>query len=179
MGGFFGIFKKWFMNRETRCMMLGFDAAGKTTVLYKLKLLKHVPIISTVGFNVETIEYKGFNMNVWDVGGGNCSRAVAALLRRYAVTDLRRRLERRRAHRRGARRAAHATREGRAARRDPARVREQAGPAERGQAAEARQPPQAELDHEPRVAGAGDMRDDSRRALRGLDWLGEQINKKL
>jgi small GTP-binding protein len=76
MGGFFGIFKKWFKNRETRCLMLGLDAAGKTTVLYKLKLGEHVTTIPTIGFNVETIEYKGFNMNVWDVGGQDRIRAL-------------------------------------------------------------------------------------------------------
>jgi GTPase SAR1 family protein len=51
-------FKKWFENRETRVIMLGLDAAGKTTVLYKLKLGEHVTTIPTIGFNVETIEYK-------------------------------------------------------------------------------------------------------------------------
>jgi small GTP-binding protein len=76
MGGFFNVFKKWFKNRETRCLMLGLDAAGKTTVLYKLKLGEHVTTIPTIGFNVETIEYKGFNMNVWDVGGQDRIRAL-------------------------------------------------------------------------------------------------------
>jgi small GTP-binding protein len=56
--------------------MLGLDAAGKTTVLYKLKLGEHVTTIPTIGFNVETIEYKGFNMNIWDVGGQNRIRAL-------------------------------------------------------------------------------------------------------
>ena len=69
-------FKKWFGNRETRVLMLGLDAAGKTTVLYKLKLGEHVTTIPTIGFNVETIEYKGFNMNVWDVGGQDRIRAL-------------------------------------------------------------------------------------------------------
>jgi small GTP-binding protein len=69
MGGFFGLYKKWFSNQETRCLMLGLDAAGKTTVLYKLKLGEQVTTIPTIGFNVETINYKGFNMNIWDVGG--------------------------------------------------------------------------------------------------------------
>jgi small GTP-binding protein len=49
--------------------MLGLDAAGKTTVLYKMKLGEQVTTIPTIGFNVETIGYKGFNMNIWDVGG--------------------------------------------------------------------------------------------------------------
>ena len=69
-------FKKWFINRETRVLMLGLDSAGKTTVLYKLKLGEHVTTIPTIGFNVETIEYKGFNMNIWDVGGQDRIRAL-------------------------------------------------------------------------------------------------------
>ncbi|KAK8866895.1 Arf GTPase arf1 [Tritrichomonas musculus] len=77
MGLFFSdLWKKWFGNRETRCLMLGLDAAGKTTILYKLKLGEHVTTIPTIGFNVETIEYKGFNMNVWDVGGQDRIRAL-------------------------------------------------------------------------------------------------------
>jgi small GTP-binding protein len=56
--------------------MLGLDAAGNTTVLYKLKLGEHVTTIPTIGFNVETIEYKGFNMNIWDVGGQNRIRTL-------------------------------------------------------------------------------------------------------
>jgi GTPase SAR1 family protein len=62
-------FKKWFRNRETRILMLGLDAAGKTTVLYNMKLGKHVSTIPTIGFNVEVIEYKGFSMNIWNIGG--------------------------------------------------------------------------------------------------------------
>jgi small GTP-binding protein len=56
--------------------MLGLDAAGKTAVLYKLKLGEHVTTISTIGFNVETIEHKGFNLKVWDVGGEDRIRAL-------------------------------------------------------------------------------------------------------
>lgn len=49
--------------------MLGLDAAGKTTILYKLKLDQDVTTIPTVGFNVETVTYKNTKFNVWDVGG--------------------------------------------------------------------------------------------------------------
>mmetsp|Transcript_129439 Transcript_129439/g.289434 ORF Transcript_129439/g.289434 Transcript_129439/m.289434 type:complete len:183 (-) Transcript_129439:141-689(-) len=54
---------------EMRILMLGLDAAGKTTILYKLKLGQVVTTVPTVGFNVETVEYKNINFNVWDVGG--------------------------------------------------------------------------------------------------------------
>jgi small GTP-binding protein len=73
---FSDVFKRWFGNRETRILMLGLDAAGKTTVLYKLKLGEHVTTIPTIGFNVESIEYKGFNMNIWDVGGQDFIRRL-------------------------------------------------------------------------------------------------------
>lgn len=77
--------------------MVGLDAAGKTTILYKLKLGEIVTTIPTigklqsfkhsfdyhilniilfypmfmtfVGFNVETVEYKNISFTVWDVGG--------------------------------------------------------------------------------------------------------------
>ena len=34
------------------------DAAGKTTILYKMKVGEVVTTIPTIGFNVETVEYK-------------------------------------------------------------------------------------------------------------------------
>uniref|UniRef100_A0A3Q1FZS1 Uncharacterized protein n=1 Tax=Acanthochromis polyacanthus TaxID=80966 RepID=A0A3Q1FZS1_9TELE len=42
------------ITHEMRILMLGLDAAGKTTILYKLKLGQSVTTIPTVGFNVET-----------------------------------------------------------------------------------------------------------------------------
>ncbi|KAK7119042.1 hypothetical protein R3I94_021029 [Phoxinus phoxinus] len=49
---------------------VGLDAAGKTTILYKLNLqLGEVATpIPTIGFNVETFEYKNISFTVWDVG---------------------------------------------------------------------------------------------------------------
>lgn len=50
-------------------MIQGLDAAGKTTILYKLKLGEVVTTIPTIGFNVETISYKNIDITCWDVGG--------------------------------------------------------------------------------------------------------------
>ncbi|XP_008159952.3 ADP-ribosylation factor 5-like [Eptesicus fuscus] len=50
---------------KMRILMVGLDAAGKTTILYKLKLEE---IVTTIGFNVETVEYKNICFTVWDVG---------------------------------------------------------------------------------------------------------------
>ncbi|NWU17237.1 ARF6 factor, partial [Cephalopterus ornatus] len=63
------VLSKIFGNKEMRILMLGLDAAGKTTILYKLKLGQSVTTIPTVGFNVETVTYKNVKFNVWDVGG--------------------------------------------------------------------------------------------------------------
>ncbi|XP_063429032.1 uncharacterized protein LOC134711940 [Mytilus trossulus] len=51
-------------------VMLGLDASGKTTILYKIKLNETVKTIPTVGFNVETVgPIKGISLTVWDIGG--------------------------------------------------------------------------------------------------------------
>ena len=60
---------RFFPKRPCRIIMLGLDNAGKTTVLYKLKLGEVVSTIPTIGFNVETVEYKNISFTVWDIGG--------------------------------------------------------------------------------------------------------------
>lgn len=80
-------------------LMVGLDAAGKTTILYKLHLGEVVTTIPTVGedsqclqcggdthtpnvmlihvcspprppgFNVEKVDYNNISFNVWDIGG--------------------------------------------------------------------------------------------------------------
>ncbi|XP_054767740.2 ADP-ribosylation factor 2 [Lytechinus pictus] len=70
MGGVFTkLFSGLFGKKEMRILMVGLDAAGKTTILYKLKLGEIVTTIPTIGFNVETVEYKNISFTVWDVGG--------------------------------------------------------------------------------------------------------------
>ncbi|KAG8816760.1 hypothetical protein FRC17_000185 [Serendipita sp. 399] len=71
---------------EARVMIMGLNEAGKTTLLYKLKLgeiVTTIPTIgafilstvytletnSTTGFNVETIEHNGLSLTLWDVAG--------------------------------------------------------------------------------------------------------------
>lgn len=59
-------------------LMLGLDGAGKTTILYKLKLgdkddLKTIP---TIGYNEETVEYEDTNYTFWDIGGLNTVRVL-------------------------------------------------------------------------------------------------------
>ncbi|CAF0940981.1 unnamed protein product [Adineta steineri] len=56
-------------KNEIRLLMCGLDAAGKTTILYALRLGEVVTTIPTIGFNVETITYGNLYVTTWDVGG--------------------------------------------------------------------------------------------------------------
>ena len=70
MGIFASVLKRLISSKEDiRILMVGLDAAGKTTIIYKLKLGENVTTIPTIGINVETVEYKNINFTVWDVGG--------------------------------------------------------------------------------------------------------------
>lgn len=84
MGGLLSVFAPLFFGtKERRILLLGLDAAGKTTILYKLRLGETVHTIPTIGFHVEQVEYKNINFTsksvtdqprlifviVWDVGG--------------------------------------------------------------------------------------------------------------
>jgi ADP-ribosylation factor protein 1 len=70
MGGLItGLMDRFRGKKEQRILMVGLDAAGKTTILYKLKLGEIVTTIPTIGFNVETVDYKNVSFTVWDVGG--------------------------------------------------------------------------------------------------------------
>jgi len=56
-------------KKEMRVLMVALDCAGKTTILYKLKLGEIVTTIPTIGFNVESVVYENNMFTVWDVGG--------------------------------------------------------------------------------------------------------------
>ena len=56
--------------------MVGLDAAGKTTVLHRLKLGETISTIPTIGFNVEEITYKNLNFTIWDMGGQDSIRML-------------------------------------------------------------------------------------------------------
>ena len=59
-----------FSSRKSKILMLGLDSAGKTTILYQLKLNRAVDTIPTVGFNVETVQpTRNVSFTVWDIGG--------------------------------------------------------------------------------------------------------------
>ncbi|KAH3745735.1 ADPribosylation factor subfamily protein [Pelomyxa schiedti] len=59
-----------------RVLLFGLDAAGKTTILYKLKLGEVVTTIPTIGFNVETLSHRDWDLTLWDLGGEEKIRAL-------------------------------------------------------------------------------------------------------
>ena len=63
-----------------KTLLLGLDAAGKTTILYKMKLGEVVSSVPTIGFNVETVEYKKIKFQTWDIGG---QKKIRMLWRHY------------------------------------------------------------------------------------------------
>ncbi|CAF1016679.1 unnamed protein product, partial [Adineta ricciae] len=71
---------KIFGKPQYRVLIMGLDASGKTTILYKLKLGETVTTIPTIGFNVETVTYKRTDLTFWDVGGRD---KIRALIRHY------------------------------------------------------------------------------------------------
>eukprot|EP00320_Phaeocystis_rex_P009320 CAMPEP_0119086766 /NCGR_PEP_ID=MMETSP1178-20130426/139310_1 /TAXON_ID=33656 /ORGANISM="unid sp, Strain CCMP2000" /LENGTH=218 /DNA_ID=CAMNT_0007069921 /DNA_START=45 /DNA_END=702 /DNA_ORIENTATION=- len=70
MGALFStLYKTLLGNKEVRVLILGLDNAGKTTILYKLQMGEVVTTVPTIGFNVETVQYKNLRFQVWDLGG--------------------------------------------------------------------------------------------------------------
>ena len=70
-----------FGTSKARILLLGLDAAGKTTILYKLKLNEQVTTVPTIGFNVEEVTpVKNVTFTMWDVGG---QEKIRALWRHY------------------------------------------------------------------------------------------------
>jgi len=66
-----------------KLMLLGLDASGKTTVLYKLNHQLNgekevVQTIPTIGLNIETLQLRGIVFTAWDVGGRSMIRPLLA-----------------------------------------------------------------------------------------------------
>lgn len=69
MGFYLSKLFKLGQNKQVKLLLVGLDNAGKTTILYQIKMKETVKTIPTVGFNVEEIEKKGVNFTLWDIGG--------------------------------------------------------------------------------------------------------------
>lgn len=69
-----------FRHKDVRILLLGLDSAGKTTILYRLKLDEVVTTVPTIGFNVESIQYRDLHFTAWDIGSRD---KIRPLFRHY------------------------------------------------------------------------------------------------
>ncbi|KAL8424690.1 hypothetical protein Efla_006475 [Eimeria flavescens] len=67
-------------EKELRLLMLGLDAAGKTTFVRRLNGNDVDSVAPTLGFSIYTFSFQGFRLSVWDVGG---QRTIRAFWRHY------------------------------------------------------------------------------------------------
>ncbi|CCE83073.1 Piso0_002849 [Millerozyma farinosa CBS 7064] len=56
-------------DNELRVLVLGLDNAGKSTITKKLKNEDVNSVAPTLGFQINTVQFKEFNLNLWDIGG--------------------------------------------------------------------------------------------------------------
>ncbi|OZJ05463.1 ADP-ribosylation factor-like protein 2 [Bifiguratus adelaidae] len=62
-------------EREMRLLILGLDNAGKTTILKRINGDDISKVSPTLGFEIKTLEYQGYKLNIWDVGGQKSIRS--------------------------------------------------------------------------------------------------------
>lgn len=58
-----------------RILMLGLDNAGKTTIVKKIMNGDVNTVSPTLGFIIKTIDFMGYRLNIWDVGGQKTLRS--------------------------------------------------------------------------------------------------------
>ncbi|CAH1787039.1 unnamed protein product [Owenia fusiformis] len=69
-------FMSCFHKRDLKILITGLDAAGKTTLLYRLHTHQLISTIPTIGWNVEDIEYRSVRMQVIETGGSEKLRPL-------------------------------------------------------------------------------------------------------
>ncbi|KAM4057133.1 ADP-ribosylation factor family protein [Hirsutella rhossiliensis] len=62
-------------DKEMRILMLGLDNAGKTTIVKSIMGEDVNTVSPTLGFIIKTIDYDGYKLNIWDVGGQKTLRS--------------------------------------------------------------------------------------------------------
>ena len=68
LSGLKELFRK-LTRRYPKIVLIGVGGAGKTSILYKMKLKETIRSIPTIGFNMENVEtVSGIHFTIWDVG---------------------------------------------------------------------------------------------------------------
>nr|GEW78137.1 ADP-ribosylation factor-like protein 2 [Tanacetum cinerariifolium] len=62
-------------EKEMRILMVGLDNSGKTTIVLKINGEDTSVISPTIGFNIKTMTYDKYTLNIWDVGGQKTIRS--------------------------------------------------------------------------------------------------------
>ncbi|ELR17337.1 ADPribosylation factor, putative [Acanthamoeba castellanii str. Neff] len=62
-------------EKEMRILILGLDNAGKTTCVKKFNGEDINEISPTLGFSIKTLEFEGYQLSVWDIGGQKSLRS--------------------------------------------------------------------------------------------------------
>ncbi|KAL4970435.1 ADP-ribosylation factor-like protein 2 [Aspergillus stella-maris] len=62
-------------DKEMRILMLGLDNAGKTTIVKQIMKEDVTTVSPTLGFIIKTIDFDGYRLNIWDVGGQKTLRS--------------------------------------------------------------------------------------------------------
>ena len=83
MGGFFATALNKIVGKQPiRILLLGLDAAGKTTLLYKLHIMKNKEFVGPWPhhpyryYNIDTAEFDNFSIDSWDLGGQDKMRPL-------------------------------------------------------------------------------------------------------
>mmetsp|Transcript_9125 Transcript_9125/g.33678 ORF Transcript_9125/g.33678 Transcript_9125/m.33678 type:complete len:185 (+) Transcript_9125:114-668(+) len=58
-----------FADQECKILIIGLDAAGKSTLLYKIQLGEVIVTQPTIGAHVEEVNYNGVQFTMFDLGG--------------------------------------------------------------------------------------------------------------
>eukprot|EP00210_Caulerpa_lentillifera_P009705 g9259.t1 len=62
-------------EKEMRLLMVGLDNAGKTTIVKRLNNEDISNTSPTLGFQIKSLAYDQYRLNIWDVGGQKSLRA--------------------------------------------------------------------------------------------------------
>eukprot|EP01130_Rhizamoeba_saxonica_P016456 TRINITY_DN760_c0_g1_i1.p1 TRINITY_DN760_c0_g1~~TRINITY_DN760_c0_g1_i1.p1 ORF type:complete len:187 (-),score=35.03 TRINITY_DN760_c0_g1_i1:40-600(-) len=62
-------------EKQLRILIIGLDNAGKTTIVKRFSNQDINTVSPTLGFQIQTLQYQGFQLNFWDIGGQSSLRA--------------------------------------------------------------------------------------------------------